>query len=141
MASKNQLVRAKKVLTALIEGINPADGSELARDSIIHDIDVNRALTVAARALDDQKARAERRAQLPSNVGKGWGDAEERTLVAAYQSGDPIPQIAARHGRTVRAIESRLVRLKLLNPEERSTGDIWGPKLQPLADPDAEETE
>jgi hypothetical protein len=138
MTSKNQIDRAKKVLTALIEGIDPWDGSELAKDSIIHNIEVSRALAVAAKALDDQQARAARRAQLPSNVGRGWDDAEERTLATAYQSGDPISQIAARHGRTARAIEARLVRLKLLDPQHRSTEDIWRPELRSLPDPDAE---
>lgn len=46
-------------------------------------------------------------------------------MVAAFKSGDPLPDIAARHGRTLRAIEARLERLGLLTTEQRTTGDSF----------------
>jgi len=59
------------------------------------------------------------------NVGRAWTAEEESTLVAAFKSGDFLADIAARHGRTVRAIEARLERLGLLTPDQRSTHDSF----------------
>ncbi len=72
-------------------------------------------------ALQDSVGRASRRASLPKNIGKAWSEEEHESLVAAFQDGEPIPQIAARHGRTVRAIEARLERHGLIQPSERTT--------------------
>ena len=38
-----------------------------------------------------------------------------------FEKGTPIPDIAARHGRTERAIEARLVKLGLLREDQRMT--------------------
>jgi hypothetical protein len=66
-------------------------------------------------------AREARRAQLPDNVGRAWTPEEERALMAAYKSGDSPADCATRHGRTLRAIESRLEKLGLISAEQRTT--------------------
>ena len=71
--------------------------------------------------MDLMAARAQRRAQLPDNVGQAWTTDEESKLVAAFKSGDSPSAIAHRHGRTLRAIEARLERMGLITPEERTT--------------------
>ena len=115
--------RARHILQALVQGIDPLTGDELPPGTILQQAEVLRALLAGVSALEQTAARAQRRAQLPGNVGRGWTDDEERTLVAAFKSGDPIPDIAARHGRTVRAIEARLEKLGLLTAEQRSTSN------------------
>ena len=76
-----------------------------------------RALLASVAALDAVQARTLRRAQLPAGVGKTWSDSEEQQLREEYQQDMPIPDIAARHSRTVRAIEARLGRMGLLRAE------------------------
>jgi len=117
--------RARQILEALVNGVDPLTGEELAPGTVLQHADVLRALLAGVCALEQMAARAQRRAQLPGNVGRAWTAEEESTLVAAFKSGDFLADIAARHGRTVRAIEARLERLGLLTPDQRSTHDSF----------------
>ena len=118
----NQLHRARRILEALQHGIDPIANSELPSDSIVNNIEVNRAIGLGVLALDQMNARMQRRAQLPSNVGKAWTKEEEKSLVVAFEGGKTAKDIAVRLGRTDRAIESRLQKLGLLLEGERTTG-------------------
>jgi hypothetical protein len=117
--------RARHILQALVQGVDPLTGDELPPGTILQQADVLRALLAGLAALEQTAARAQRRAQLPDNVGRAWSDDEEQTLIAAFKSKDPLTDIAARHGRTVRAIEARLERLGLLTQEQRSTNNSF----------------
>jgi hypothetical protein len=114
--------RARKILQSLVEGVDPATGVELDPGTVLQRADVLRALLAGVSALDQVSARAQRRAQLPDNVGRPWTADEERALVTAFQSGDALIDVAARHRRTLRAIEARLERLGLLTADQRFTG-------------------
>ena len=117
--------RASKIIKALIQGTNPVTGDPLPTDNILNSADVLRAMLVAASSIEDAVGRANRRAQLPGNVGRSWSKEEEATMVAAFNAKEPIPHIANRHGRTIRAIEARLERLGLLKPEDRVTNNSF----------------
>ncbi len=109
------------ILNALIQGLDPHTGEPLAPDSVLHRADVLRALLVAAAALEQSTARAQRRAQLPGNVGRPWSEAEVAQLAAAFRAGESPAALANKHGRTLRAIEARLERMGLLRPDQRLT--------------------
>jgi hypothetical protein len=113
--------RARHILQALVQGVDPLSGAELPPGTILQEADILRALLAGIAALEQTAARAQRRAQLPGNVGRSWSGDEEAALVAAFKSGDSLADIAARHGRTLRAIEARLEKLDLLTPQQRST--------------------
>ncbi len=113
--------RARQILQSLIQGIDPVTGEELPRDTVLQHADVLRALLAGLSALEQTAARAQRRAQLPDNVGRAWTTEEESRLVAAFKSGESPTVIARKHGRTLRAIEARLEKLGLITPEERTT--------------------
>lgn len=113
--------RAREILQALVQGVDPLTGEELAPGTILQHADVLRALLAGLAAMEQTAARAQRRAQLPDNVGRAWTPDEEATLVAAYKSGNSVADIATRHGRTLRAIEARLEKLGLITPEQRTT--------------------
>jgi len=113
--------RAREILQALVQGVDPLTGEELPPGSILQHADVLRALLAGLAAMEQTAARAQRRAQLPDNVGRAWTPDEEATLVAAYKSGNSVADIATRHGRTLRAIEARLEKLGLITPEQRTT--------------------
>jgi hypothetical protein len=117
--------RARKILQALVEGVDPATGAELEAGTVLQRADVLRALLAGVTALDQVSARAQRRAQLPDNVGRPWSADEERALVAAFQAGDSLVDIADKHGRTLRAIEARLERLGLLTADQRTTNNSF----------------
>ncbi len=115
--------RARKILQALVEGVDPATGVELEAGTVLQRADVLRALLAGVNALEQVSARAQRRAQLPDNVGRPWSPDEERALVNAFQAGDSLLEVATKHGRTLRAIEARLERLGLLTADQRTTNN------------------
>ena len=117
--------RAREILQALVQGIDPMTGDELPSRTVIQHADVLRALLAGVSALEQSVARSQRRAQLPGNVGRAWAKEEEAKLVAAFKSDESLPDIAARHGRTLRAIEARLERLGLLTAEQRTTNNSF----------------
>ena len=131
-----QQIRARQILQSLIQGLDPVTGEELPRETVLQHAEVLRALLAGLSALEQTAARAQRRAQLPDNVGRAWTTEEESRLVAAFKHGDSPVAIARQHGRTLRAIEARLERLGLITAEERTTrGGFTGvsespPRLQ-----------
>lgn len=121
--------KARQVLQALIDGVDPNSGTDLPNDAVLNRPDVIRALLASISALDAVQARAQRRAQLPAGVGKSWSDDEERRLREEFTNGDPVSVIATKHARTIRAIEARLERVGLLRADQRTTHNsfVGGP--------------
>lgn len=112
---------ARQILQALVQGFDPVSGAELPAGTVVQRAEVIRALLAGITALEANALRSRRRAALPENVGRPWSEAEEARLSAAFRARERLPAIAARHRRTVAAIEARLERLGLLAPEERTT--------------------
>ena len=112
--------RAREILTTLVQGIDPLSGEEIPPDTVLQQVDVLRALLAGLTALEHTAARAQRRSQLPGNVGHSWSKEEEATVIAAFKSNESIAAIATRQRRTKRAIEARLTKLGLLTPAQGS---------------------
>jgi hypothetical protein len=79
---------------------------------------VIRALYCAVRALE-AAGRRRTRGQSPAsnNAGKPWTEDEDRQLLAAFDGGRPLAELAQVHGRTRGGIQARLVRHGRLMPE------------------------
>jgi hypothetical protein len=75
------------------------------------------ALHEAIGALHDRDRARERRDRLPANVGKPWTQAHDTDLLAAFDAGVPIEEIAARLQRTRVGIRTRLERHGRLVPQ------------------------
>jgi hypothetical protein len=116
-----QQARARQILQSLIQGVDPVSGEELPRETVLQHAEVLRALLAGLAALEQTAARAQRRAQLPDNVGQSWTTEEESRLITSFKRGDSPVAIARQHGRTLRAIEARLEKLGLITAEERTT--------------------
>lgn len=80
----NQLERARQILEALQQGLDPIDKGELPKTSIVNNIEVNHAIGTAVMAVDQLSTRIQRRSQLPSNVGRPWTKDEEEVVVGAF---------------------------------------------------------
>jgi hypothetical protein len=126
-----QELRARQILQSLVQGLDPFSGHELPAGTVLQQADVLRALLAGVAALEQGVARASRRAQLPRNIGRAWSAEEQSALIDAFQAGEILSEIAARHGRTLRAIEARLEKLGLMAAEERTTRDRFGPRDPP----------
>src|SRR5262245_38938805 len=95
-----------EVLQALIQGLEPFSGEERAPGTVLQRADVLRALLAGVAALEESASRSQRRAQLPVNVGRPWTQEEDLELIRESQAGNSAAEIAANHGRTLRAIEA-----------------------------------
>jgi hypothetical protein len=102
--------QALAIVRSLAEGIDPESGESFPRESAYQQPATVRALYVAAAALE-QVGRAERRrAEQPRNMGAAWTEDEDRRLLAAFDAGRSLAELAASHQRTQGAIRLRLVK-------------------------------
>ncbi|HTV51948.1 MAG TPA: hypothetical protein VME21_12220 [Steroidobacteraceae bacterium] len=111
----------RPILEALVQGLDPRTRAELPADTVLRQPEVVSALLGAIAALEAEAVRARRRAQLPQNVGRAWGEQEEAALLRAFEAGEALQAIAQRHHRTIAGIEARLEALGRLRPEQRTT--------------------
>ena len=104
---------AKQIIEVLAGGVDPATGEVLPDDSPLSNPHVIRALFIAAKALELMAAAKPARpaAAAPGNAGKAWTEDEDQRLLAAFDSGAPVADLARTHERTTGSINSRLIRL------------------------------
>jgi len=109
--------KALNILSALANGVHPETGEMFASDSPYQSPDVVRALFVAIRTLESRGRLANRRrADLPGNAGKPWSSEEDRKLLAAFDEGRSLKQLAETHQRTLAGIQARLERHGRIEP-------------------------
>ena len=113
--------KARDLITALANGVHPVTGELLASESVLQTTEVVRALMCAARALESRGAGRSERSALPANAGKPWSGDEDDRLLAAFEAGRTLKEMAELHGRTVAGVEARLERLGRLDPDARTT--------------------
>jgi hypothetical protein len=103
--------KALTIVSALANGVNPITGEIFTADSLYQSPEVVRALYSAARALEIRtKSRARPRTNLPANAGKPWSEEEDQKLLAGFDRGQSLPDLALTHGRTPAGIQARLER-------------------------------
>jgi hypothetical protein len=102
--------KAFTIVSALANGVNPLTGELFAFDSPYQAPDVIRALYSAVRALETVNRRSARVHASLGNAGKAWSEEEDRQLLAEFDRGRPIAELAQAHSRTRGGIQARLVR-------------------------------
>ena len=136
-----ELDRAKEIIQALADGIDPATGQQFPPNSPYQRDDTVRAPYTVLEALSSAPS-ASRREKPPRptdpakpRAGGKWTEEEEQRLRGAFHASKPFDEIAKDHGRTRGAITTRLVKLGLLddNPMNRAS---QGNRPAP-ADPEA----
>lgn len=108
--------RALEIVSLLADGIDPHTG-EVFSDGAYQHPDTVRALYKAKEALIRLVNYEKRQRDLPDNAGMSWSVEEENQLVAAFDAGTEIKDLAETHKRTEGAIKSRLVRLGKIERE------------------------
>jgi hypothetical protein len=113
-----ELQIARQIIDTLAQGIHPVTGEAMPEDSPYNAPPVIRALHTVARALEGaagepaaEKPPARARPAPPVNAGKAWTDEEDATLVAGFDGGADLRQLATTLGRTRFGIEQRLIKL------------------------------
>lgn len=114
-------IEAKPLIESLANGIDPETGEILPSDSAFNSPAIIRALLVATQALEQMEKREQREKSQPGNAGKPWTTEEDEMLLAGFDGGNNIRDLAAKHGRTAGSITSRLMRLgRLTVPTDTS---------------------
>ncbi len=103
------IARAKELISALADGIDPFTGELFPQDHICNHPDIIRALHKVL----DLTQEIEKATNTP-NAGKPWTQAEQEKLTDEFYSGMKIAAIAKEHGRSRGSIESKLAYLGLI---------------------------
>lgn len=101
---------ALAIVRALANGVDPASGEVFAPESPYQRADTVRALFAAAEALERAAQFERRKQQLPAKTGQPWTEDEDRKLLASFDAGRGLVELAAAHERTQTGVRARLVK-------------------------------
>ena len=104
---------ALMVIKGLAEGVDVTTGEIFEDVPPFNNPKIIRALFKAIEVMEIAPLRNNQTSQ-GSNRWQPWSDEEEALLVSAFRSGIRPKELAVKHGRTLNAIETRLLRLGLI---------------------------
>jgi hypothetical protein len=107
--------QALSVVRSLANGVDPESGEVFPPDSTYQRPQVVRALYEAASALERIERFERRKNQLPQKTGEPWSEEEDRKLLAAFDAGRALQELAAAHERTMGAVRARLLKYGRIN--------------------------
>ena len=110
--------KALSILSTLANGINPSTGEVFPPDSPYQQPEVVRALYVATRSLEGGNRSPKSRGSLPTNAGKPWTEEDDRRLLAEFDRGQSLQELARAHAHLHRTRHHR--RLGLETPGTQS---------------------
>lgn len=102
--------QALAIVRSLADGVDPESGEVFPTESAYQRPQIVRALYAAAEALDRSERFERRKAQLPAKTGEPWLEEEDRKLLAAFDAGSALAELATAHQRTQTGIRARLVK-------------------------------
>ena len=107
--------QALAVVRSLASGVDPESGEVFPPESAYQRPLVVRALYEAASALERTERFERRRSQMPAKTGEPWTEDEDRKLLAAFDAGRALQELAAAHERSMGAIRARLLKYGRIN--------------------------
>jgi hypothetical protein len=107
--------QALAVVRSLANGVDPETGEVFPPESAYQRPQVVRALYEAAGALERIERFERRRNQMPPKTGEPWSEEEDRKLLAAFDAGRALQELAAAHERTMGAVRARLLKYGRIN--------------------------
>lgn len=107
--------QALTVVRSLANGVDPESGEIFPPESAYQRPQVVRALYEAAAGLERIERFERRRAQMPAKTGEPWSEEEDRRLLAAFDAGRALQELAAEHQRTMGAVRARLLKYGRIN--------------------------
>jgi hypothetical protein len=105
-----EAVQALTIVRSLASGVDPDSGEVFPAESAYQRPQTVRALYEAAAALERAAQFERRKAQLPAQTGAPWSEDEDRRLLAAFDAGRGLSELAAAHQRTQTGVRARLVK-------------------------------
>lgn len=107
--------QALAVVRSLANGVDPESGEVFPPESAYQRPLVVRSLYEAAAALERIERFERRRSQMPLKTGEPWSEDEDRKLLAAFDAGRALQEVAAAHERSMGAIRARLLKYGRIN--------------------------
>lgn len=107
--------QALAVVRSLANGVDPESGEVFPAESTYQRPQIVRALYEAATALERIDRFDRRRSQMPPKTGEPWTEEEDRKLLAAFDAGRALQELAAAHQRTMGAVRARLLKYGRIN--------------------------
>lgn len=107
--------QALALVRSLANGVDPESGEVFAPESPYQRPQVVRALYEAATALERIERFERRRSQMPQKTGAPWTEEEDRRLLAGFDAGRALQELAAAHERTMGAVRARLLKYGRIN--------------------------
>jgi hypothetical protein len=107
--------QALVVVRSLANGVDPESGEIFPPESAYQRPQIVRALYEAATALERVERFERRKAQMPAKTGEAWSEDEDRKLLAAFDAGRALQELAAAHERTMGAVRARLLKYGRIN--------------------------
>jgi hypothetical protein len=107
--------QALAVVRSLANGVDPETGEVFPPESTYQRPQTVRAHYAAAAALERMERFERRKAQLPQKTGEPWSEDEDRKLLAAFDAGRALQELAAAHERTMGAVRARLLKYGRIN--------------------------
>lgn len=101
---------ALAVVRSLANGVDPQTGETFEPQSAYQRPQTVRALYAAAEALEQAERVERRKTQLPAKTGEPWQEEEDRQLLAAFDAGRSLEELAGTHQRTRAGIRARLLK-------------------------------
>jgi hypothetical protein len=104
------IIRAKAIITALAEGVDPTTGEVLPDNSVCNKGEIVRAFYAILNHLDEKKPKS----NLPANAGKPWPAEDDAELKTCFEAGMSTKELSLKFERTSGSITSRLKHLGLI---------------------------
>ena len=101
------IMRAKEIIGALAEGVDPTTGEVLPDNSVCNKGEIVRALYTILNCLEEKKPKK----NTPANAGKPWSAEAEKELCEMYDKGTTAKELSHYFQRTKSSIAARLVHL------------------------------
>ena len=101
--------RAKELLSALADGVDPLTGELLDGDNVCNRPEIIRALHTAVRAMEMRYIPED--SDRPRNASKSWSRSEDEKLCRMFDDGWSSRKICDALGRSSEGVAARLVRL------------------------------
>lgn len=113
--------RAKELLTALSDGVNPLTGEVLAESDSCNQVEIVRALNTVLRFVDSHSKKSAKSS--PENAGLPWSKEDEDALCRMYDAGCAKKEICDHFKRSNGAIAARLVKLGKISERDEFKRD------------------
>ena len=103
------ITKAKEIISALAEGVDPTTGEVLPDSNVCNKGEIVRAFYAILNHLNEKTDKK----SLPANAGKPWTNEDDAKLRTCFESGMSTKELCVKFGRTSGSISSRLARLGL----------------------------